>query len=203
MAETGLRAAKHEENRNAILDAAEVEFSTAGFAKSSLKNIATAAGVSRPLLYRHFNNKEALFDAVVLRINHEWQAVLVREATRTTPSTAHTMRKILIASNDFARRRQFVSRLLAQDTRVVLESFSDATRQGRAMLRQLIEDVLRRGVEQRDVRNDVDVEDMAHVISEVYLSYAEYIIAGEDEELTARRIEAVMETLFHGFVASR
>lgn len=48
----------------AILDAALACFLQFGFAKTSLDDIARRAGLSRPLLYRKFANKEAIFAAV-------------------------------------------------------------------------------------------------------------------------------------------
>lgn len=50
--------------RREILAAAERCFFTYGFAKTSIDDIAKQAGVSRPLLYRKFPNKEAIFEAI-------------------------------------------------------------------------------------------------------------------------------------------
>jgi len=58
--------------RAAIVDAAKTCFLRFGYAKTSLDDIAREAGVSRPLLYRKYANKEAIFsavyDAVFLRV---------------------------------------------------------------------------------------------------------------------------------------
>ncbi|MFT3697083.1 MAG: TetR/AcrR family transcriptional regulator [Kofleriaceae bacterium] len=50
--------------RREILAAAEQCFFTFGFAKTSIDDIARAAGVSRPLLYRKYKNKEAIFQSI-------------------------------------------------------------------------------------------------------------------------------------------
>ncbi len=50
--------------RRAILDAALACFLQFGYAKTSLDDIARRAGLSRPLLYRTFKNKEEIFGAV-------------------------------------------------------------------------------------------------------------------------------------------
>ena len=47
-----------------ILDAARSCFLQFGFAKTSLDDIAKRAGLSRPLLYRTFKNKEDIYGAV-------------------------------------------------------------------------------------------------------------------------------------------
>jgi AcrR family transcriptional regulator len=50
--------------RRAILDAARSCFLQFGFAKTSLDDIAKRANLSRPLLYRKYKNKEAIYGAV-------------------------------------------------------------------------------------------------------------------------------------------
>jgi TetR/AcrR family acrAB operon transcriptional repressor len=54
--------------RNAILDAAEIVFQERGVSKTSLAEIAAAAGVTRGAIYWHFANKVDLFDAMVQRV---------------------------------------------------------------------------------------------------------------------------------------
>lgn len=55
-------------HREAILDAATAVFARYGFRKTSMDDIARAVGLSRQGLYLHFANKEALFQAGVLRV---------------------------------------------------------------------------------------------------------------------------------------
>ena len=56
------------ETRNAILDAAEIVFQERGVSKTSLAEIAAAAGVTRGAIYWHFANKVDLFDAMIQRV---------------------------------------------------------------------------------------------------------------------------------------
>ncbi|MFW8636816.1 TetR/AcrR family transcriptional regulator [Cribrihabitans pelagius] len=51
--------------QQAILTSAWAAFSAYGFRKTSMDDIAKGAGVSRPALYLHFRNKEAIFRALV------------------------------------------------------------------------------------------------------------------------------------------
>jgi AcrR family transcriptional regulator len=52
------------ERRRTILDAARACFLQFGYAKTSLDDIAKRANLSRPLLYRKYKNKEAIYGAV-------------------------------------------------------------------------------------------------------------------------------------------
>lgn len=184
-----------------ILDAAEDLFGARGFQKVTMGDIAGAADVSRPLLYRYFRDKEGLLDAVVERILREWNEVLVAEAARNTPGTAHTVRLVLIASIEFAQDREVLRGLLGRDARQALDDQGDVINRGSDMLRRLMREILSVGVERGDVRSDLDLDDLAHVVSEVFLAYADHIVRGDDG-LSERRIEAILETLLHGFIAT-
>src|SRR5271156_12217 len=53
-----------EDRKLAIVAAALPLFARKGYAETTTKELARAAGVSEPLLYRHFPSKEALYDAI-------------------------------------------------------------------------------------------------------------------------------------------
>jgi TetR/AcrR family transcriptional regulator, transcriptional repressor of aconitase len=52
-----------EDRKRAIVEAARACFLQFGYAKTSMDDIAKKAGISRPLVYRAFKNKEAIFAA--------------------------------------------------------------------------------------------------------------------------------------------
>jgi AcrR family transcriptional regulator len=51
-----------------ILDAAEPLFACHGYAGTSLRNIAGAAGLQEPGIYNHFDSKQAIYTAVLSRV---------------------------------------------------------------------------------------------------------------------------------------
>ncbi len=55
--------------REAILLAAATAFALRGFAATSMDDVAAEAGISRLILYRHFDSKEALYSAVLERVH--------------------------------------------------------------------------------------------------------------------------------------
>jgi AcrR family transcriptional regulator len=62
-----VRRLRRAERREQILAAATGAFARAGFAATSLDDIAAAAGISRAILYRHFDSKTDLYAAVLDR----------------------------------------------------------------------------------------------------------------------------------------
>ncbi len=57
--------------RDRILEAAQSCFLSYGFKKTSMADIAEKVGISRPALYLHFENKEAIFRALVKHLHQE------------------------------------------------------------------------------------------------------------------------------------
>lgn len=65
MEENRPRLLKRPERRRALVDAATRAFARTGFAATSLDDVAAEAGISRVLIYRHFESKAELYQAVL------------------------------------------------------------------------------------------------------------------------------------------
>jgi len=66
MADSGRpRLLKRPERRQALMDAAARAFARGGYAATSLDDVAAEAGVTRALIYRHFDSKTQLYRAVL------------------------------------------------------------------------------------------------------------------------------------------
>jgi AcrR family transcriptional regulator len=61
------RRLKPEQRRELIVEAAGREFGTSGYDATRLDDVAAAAGVTKPVLYRHFADKTALYLALLER----------------------------------------------------------------------------------------------------------------------------------------
>ena len=70
------RVQKALETRNRILDAAEDVFNHEGVTRTTLHDIAKAAGVTRGAIYWHFKNKFDLFEAMFNRFGEPMAALL-------------------------------------------------------------------------------------------------------------------------------
>src|SRR5258708_10698869 len=66
------------DRRSQILDAALVCFAKRGFHQASMHDISAEAGISVGLIYRYFENKEAVISAMADRHKKEIQNVLER-----------------------------------------------------------------------------------------------------------------------------
>ncbi len=64
----------HEDRGTQLLDVAEDLFTSNGYDKVSIEDVARAAGVSRPIVYQHFGSKEGLFLAAAQRAREQFEA---------------------------------------------------------------------------------------------------------------------------------
>lgn len=94
---------------DALLDAAEQEFSSKGVTRTTLNDVACAAGVTRGAIYWHFKDKSALFQAMCDRVFLPMQALLheVSTAPSIDPLAAlrHLMLHMLLQVANDARQR--------------------------------------------------------------------------------------------------
>jgi AcrR family transcriptional regulator len=91
-----------------ILQAASRTFARGGYAGTSMDDIAAEAGVSKLMLYRHFNSKHELYEAVLEEVRSRLEAIEhrpgsladltpeegVREATATLRATIRAAREV-------------------------------------------------------------------------------------------------------------
>src|SRR3954464_4380766 len=68
------------DRRDAVLDAALVEFAEGGYVGTSTEDIARAAGISQPYLFRLFGTKKELYIASVSRCFRETLELFQRAA---------------------------------------------------------------------------------------------------------------------------
>jgi len=85
------------ETRNRILDTAMEVFARKGVSRTSLDDIAQAAGVTRGAIYWHFKNKAALFDAMMERVQLPIEEASARARARATDDPLDDVRDCTLA----------------------------------------------------------------------------------------------------------
>jgi TetR/AcrR family acrAB operon transcriptional repressor len=73
------------ETRDRILDAAERVFSRRGVSRTSLDDVARAAGVTRGAIYWHFKDKADLFGAMLARVTLPMEEMVQRAGDEADP----------------------------------------------------------------------------------------------------------------------
>lgn len=97
--------------RERLLDCAETLFQAQGVSRTSLNDIAQAAGTTRGAVYWHFKDKADLFNAMLERVTLPMEAELLDRTPTAADPFAHTRRAVLNAldriANDEQTRRVF------------------------------------------------------------------------------------------------
>src|SRR5262249_9980249 len=91
MEEAGRSARK----RKAILEAATAAFLQNGYLGTNMDEIATAAGVSKQTVYKHFSDKEQLFTEIIYETMGRVIDQLVRGATLSVPESGDVERDLV------------------------------------------------------------------------------------------------------------
>ena len=185
-----------------ILEAATQVFGEVGFQKATIGDIVAQAGVSRPLFYRRFVDKRQVFEVVVERLITEWNETLVDEVSRSSGGAAGALRVLHEASLEYGRARPLFHLLLTRDTQLLLATESDVIERGSRALRGLIEEILRRGAEQGEIRADIRVEHMADLLTEIHLAYTDRVVI-EDAPLDPTLSEGILACILTGVLSDQ
>jgi AcrR family transcriptional regulator len=140
-------------NRERVLEAAKAVFARGG-PEASLEAVAKAAGVGIGTLYRHFPTREALFEAVYRREVEQLAQMARQLETDTEPVEA--LRRWLRAGVEFMATKKGMAAALA----MTALSSSELAAYSLDRLTRAAEQLLRRGVEAGEIRDDIDPEDM-------------------------------------------
>jgi len=98
MSETPRQLLPREERRAQILQAAARAFADGGYAATSMEDVAAAAGVTKLIVYRHFESKEELYgailDSVSTRLKAEWTAAMALPLPQRRGGTVRALLRV-------------------------------------------------------------------------------------------------------------
>jgi AcrR family transcriptional regulator len=160
------------DTRSRLLSAALKHFARRGYAGTSVQDIVSSAGVTKPALYYHFGSKTGLFKALVDSA-HDERLRLMREAAARGGSTAARLEEILASVFEYSRRNADLMRLAfatAFATRDELPKEVHSLCKGRRNF-EFICDLIAAGQQAGELRRDCDRERLAFGIYGQLTSY--------------------------------
>jgi AcrR family transcriptional regulator len=86
----GSRTLDVADRRAALLDAAERVFCRLGHARTTMRELAAEAGVTRPTIYAYFPSKDDVFDALADRVRQEFLSLQEQADTSSPRDTARS-----------------------------------------------------------------------------------------------------------------
>jgi AcrR family transcriptional regulator len=181
-----------EQRRIKILAAATRVFARKGFDGASMSGIAAAAGVTKPVLYDHFESKDSLFETLLHSIRDELLAkgnVIGKSAA----SEDVRFREAVDAFFTFVEERPDAARLLLivpQGNRVTLRLSRAVQREATAGIAQLLKSYSPRGEAWRHVAAGEFLKEGLHAVAIWWLDNP----GPRREEI----VDIVMETCWGG-----
>jgi len=154
-----------EQRREEILDAAQEVFFRKGLLPATMDEIAERAELSKATLYLYYRSKEDLYLAVAIRglgiLEGSFQQIVDKALTPVT-----TLRRLTIALDDFFEENRDYSRLFAffqtpEFRNDVSPDLRESALSANHRIWALATGVLRRGIEDGVVRNDIDPTELA------------------------------------------
>lgn len=180
------RGKKAEATRGSILAAARKCIGTSGFAEASVSRIAAEAGVSKGVVYYYFRSKDDIA-LEVLESTYRDLLRTLREAADQSPDAATGLRDMLDAFAGFLFDNSEVARFLLTELWRGERAWSVSVDQHAGQVAELIEEQLRRGMEEGVVAQGLDVRFTAIAIMGTVLAAAQYYLNLSQEGQEARQ----------------
>ncbi len=147
--------------RDSIIDAAEQLFAQQGVSRTTLQHIATATGVTRGAIYWHFDDKSALFNAMMVRAKMPLEAALqqLERNEEGDPLEAlhdYALQVLRLVIDDPKARRAFEIATLKMEYVDEMSAVRERRMHNRDQWQATMGRLVRRGIAQGTIGKQVD-----------------------------------------------
>lgn len=188
-----------EERRNQILDVAIQVFARNGYAATGTADIATAAGVGEPTIYRYFDSKQDLYLEALQRSGDEVMA----NWRRIAAENADPVSALLLIGTWYHQTLQWKPEILKLRARSMVEGPTLGAELGKRTyleLREFIEGLFGRARDEGRIAGDSDVRTLTWLFMAIgaLLDLSQQV--GLEDEFTAGDLVNVSRAVLYGGV---
>lgn len=158
--------------REHFLNAAEACFERYGVRKTTMDDIAKMAGVSRPTVYRHFDDRDTLILAVVMRRAHALIGRAQKYIRRFKTFEDQIVEGLLFLVNT-GRKDPYVSLLVSPGEMDLANRVLGASAAPVELTYEMWKPMLEEAVERGELRDDLDFRAIA-----TWLTYLQLVLVG-------------------------
>lgn len=192
------RALAKQRTRERVLAAARRLFSERGYEGATIRDIAQAAGMSTGAVFASFADKSELFEEI-LTADYEVIYAQMTQASRTAKTVDEALLGLFGVAYSFHVEQL---PLLRASIAVSWTRSEAAERRARADIKhifRLIADALQRGVDQGQLKKDIDAKLLAEITWDVYVAnYRRAVYDGWSVEALLARLSDQLKVIFAG-----
>ncbi|MEO6472846.1 MAG: TetR/AcrR family transcriptional regulator [Aeromicrobium sp.] len=182
-----------------LLNVAAEVFTTRGYDGTSIENLAQATGLSKSSIYHHVTGKEQMLRLALERAVDPLHAVMTEPGATSGKAVDRLEYVIRSQVEVLVDRLQFVTLLLRVHGNTETERWAlDRRREFDAFVVSLV----REGIDQGDLRADLDAGTVARLMSGTINSLVEWYRPGRGQLGPAELADTVVATIFSGLRAA-
>lgn len=189
---TGIRETKKKETRQAIMQAAVVLFSKKGFEKTSIEELARAAGIGKGTIYGYFQTKRDILYAFCEDELERLHEELTTNADREIPILQQMVRIYMCEFRHITENREF-ARIYMQQTAFPADVDQEKQLANENDYFELLFPLLEKAQERGELRRDVD---LLYITGHFYGLYLLLVSAWFSGRVPTEEAETALETLF-------
>lgn len=158
--------------RDRILEVAAEQFATVGYGATRMMDVAKRAGIARPTLYLHFDNKEALLLGInsrVMEYSREQEKLLTGEGDGESGSCRERIESWLEAGLTDIWRLNALRVITNEDVQEVLKQIPEDTRAAMIEISDILVGTIQEGIDSGEFRGDLNAEEVGFVLGTVLL----------------------------------
>jgi TetR/AcrR family acrAB operon transcriptional repressor len=157
------KAKKAAETRESIVNVCIRMFAERGFVSTSLDEIGRAAGITKGAIYWHFENKDALFTAILSRIREIWDEEVLQPLS-AEGSPRRKLQQLFDHYEELFKEDPFVCLFLHRVLMDADDRFAPQVDKVFEETTGLIAKVLADGASRGEFRSDVEADTLARLI---------------------------------------
>lgn len=181
--------------RERIIQTATELFADQGYAGTTVRQLVTASGCTKPALYYYFDNKETLFRHVV-QLHMDTTSEMIREALDSPGTFRARIHRSVKAFVDYARSDPNIMRLLQRIETRLEDSAPDVNIMAtRELHLQMLSRLIEQGIAAEELRADIASMDCALVLAGTLSFQFEMALATGvwDEDRLYRTVDLILD----------
>jgi AcrR family transcriptional regulator len=197
-----MRSGPDAHTRSALLDAAARRFARFGPHKTTMDEVARAAGYSRATLYTHFGCKEALYSALLERVTERFVAEVERAIEAPGDARAKLRRIVEITRRTYSGNPLLLGAVTGDEEMRIAHVAAEAMREHEREVIALLARVVAEGVASGTIRA-VDPEAVAYLMYQLGNLLVIRAVSGHDEFPFPQILDAMDDLIGHGLAKPR